>query len=394
MKKIKILLVTIIIFISTGCYNYRELTKLAITSAIGINKTEDGYELIIQVINTQKTGSDANASSDTPKFIVYKKKGRTIQEALRNIILESPRRLYVNHMALLVISEEVAKDDMDNIIDLFSRDSEFRKQFLVLISKEKDTSDVLSILTALETLNAKNIKDSLYTDKRYLGISNIVNFEDLLDSYINERMDIALPSITLQGSEKKGENDDNIKSSDPSARVILSGISVFKDNKLVGYLDINDSINVSYLNNTIDNTIYTYKCDNNKYTSIEVVKSKTGIDINKDDNEIKFVIKRKANINEMNCDVNIQNEKELQELETKIEKDMEKEFYKTIDKLVNEYESDICGFKEMIYKSYPKYYKELEKKYGDDLLKNINYKVDIKLELVAKGNILKEIANE
>ena len=119
MKKIKILLVTIIIFISTGCSNYRELTKLAITSAIGINKTEDGYELIIQVINTQKTGSDANASSDTPKFIVYKKKGRTIQEALRNIILESPRRLYVNHMALLVISEEVAKDDMDNIIDLF-----------------------------------------------------------------------------------------------------------------------------------------------------------------------------------------------------------------------------------------------------------------------------------
>ena len=73
---------------------------------------------------------------------------------------------------------------------------------------------------------------------------------------------------------------------------------------------------------------------------------------------------------------------------------MEKEFYKTIDKLVNEYESDICGFKEMIYKSYPKYYRELKQKYGDDLLKNTNYKVDIKLELVAKGNILKEIANE
>ena len=81
-------------------------------------------------------------------------------------------------MALLVISEEVAKDGLNDIIDLFARDSEFRKQFLVLVSKEKDTSDILSILTALETLNSKKIKDSLYTDEKYLGVSNIVNFED------------------------------------------------------------------------------------------------------------------------------------------------------------------------------------------------------------------------
>lgn len=394
MKKIKILLVIFLIFISTGCYNYRELTKLAITSAIGINKTDDGYELIIQVVNTQKTGSDSNSAGDTPKFIIYKKKGRTIQEALRNIILESPRRLYLNHMALLVISEEVAEDDMSNIIDIFARDSEFRKQFLVLISKEKDTSDVLSVLTPLETLNAKKIKDSLYMDKAYLGITNIVNFEDLLNSYINNRMDIALSSIELEGNEDKGEKDDNIKQSNPDARAILSGLAVFKDNKLKGYLDITDSINVSYINDTIDNTIYTYECGENKYTSIEVVSNNTNIIVDKDNNEIKINIKNKANINEINCKINLQDEDEIIKLEKDIEQDMKKSIYNTIDKLVNEYESDICGFKELIYKSYPKYYKELKEKYGDDILKNINFKVDVDLTLSAKGNILKEISNE
>lgn len=394
MKKIKILLIISLIFISTGCYNYRELTKLAITSAIGINKIDDGYELIIQVVNTQKTGSDSNSSGDTPKFIIYKKKGRTIQEALRNIILESPRRLYLNHMALLVISEDVAKEDMNNVIDIFSRDSEFRKQFLVLVSKEKDTSDVLSVLTPLETLNAKKIKDSLYMDKAYLGISNIVNFEDLLNAYINDNLDITLPSIKLEGNENKGEKDDNIKQASPDARAILSGLAVFKDNKLKGYLDVNDSINVSYINNTVDNTIYTYKCSDNKYTSIEVVSNNTNINVDKDNNEIKITIKNKANINEINCNINLQDEKEIKELEKNIEKDMKKSIYNTIDKLVNEYETDICGFKELIYKSYPKYYKELKQKYGDDILKNINFKVDVNLTLSAKGNILKEISNE
>ena len=37
---------------------------------------------------------------------------------------------------------------------------------------------------------------------------------------------------------------------------------------------------------------------------------------------------------------------------------------------------------------------ELEKKYGAEILKNLNYKIDINLKLVAKGNILKEITNE
>ena len=76
MKKIKILISLLIIFLVTGCYNYRELNKLAITSAIGINKADDGYELIIQVVNTQKQGSDGSSASEQLKFIVYKSEGK------------------------------------------------------------------------------------------------------------------------------------------------------------------------------------------------------------------------------------------------------------------------------------------------------------------------------
>lgn len=389
MKKIKFFIIIGMIACLTGCYNYRELNQLAITSAIGVNKDGDNYELLIQVINTQKQGTDGSSSSDQPKFVVYKTKGRTLQEAFRNIILESPKRLYVNHTALLIISEEIAKEGLNELIDIFARDSEFRKQFMVVISKKDDTNDIVSILTTLETLNAKNIKDSIITDSKYLGSSAVVPFEDLLETFLNDKMDLILPSVTMKGNDNKGKEGDNIKESEPDATVMLDDLSIFKGDKLVGYLNKQDSINVSTIRNEINNTIYTYECKKDKYVSIEITDSKT--EIKPDFKEIIINIKQKGNINEINCGINLEKHSDIEKLEKEIEKDMEKGILKTIDKSLNDFNSDVFGFRDILYKDNPNNYKKLTKEFGNDLLKNINFKVKVELNLYAKGNILKEI---
>jgi len=391
MKKIKILISLLIIFLVTGCYNYRELNKLAITSAIGINKADDGYELIIQVVNTQKQGSDGSSASEQLKFIVYKSEGKTIQEALRNVIIESPKRLYINHNALLIISEDVAKEGINDILDIFARDSEFRKQFMVLISKNDETEDIISTLTALETLNAKNIKDSITTDAKYLGTSSVVTFEKLLSNYLNKKIDISLPSVILKGNSNKGKNEDNIKESEPKSRVILSSLAIFDENKLSGYLDKKDSINASIIKNEIDNTIYTYKCQNDKYLSIEIIDSKSEIKIPNNTEEIKINIKQKANINETTCNIDLEKQEDLNKLEKEISNQMKKEILETINKSINKYNSDIFGFEDMLYKDNPNYYKKLKEKFDDEIIKNMNFKIDVSLNLYAKGNVLKEI---
>ena len=234
MKKVIIILFSV--FIVTGCYNYRELNELAIVSAIGINKTDDGYEVVVQVVNTQKQGTDSNSTGDQPKFIIYKQKGKTIQEALRYVVLESPKRFYTNHMTLLLISQTIAENGIQDILDYFARDSEVDKQFLVLITKDEKTDDVIGTLTALETLNAKNIKDSLLADKNYLGASEVINFEELLSTYLNKRKDITLPSVIIKGKKEEGEKEDNLKESEPSTRIVLDDIVIFKENKMVNFL--------------------------------------------------------------------------------------------------------------------------------------------------------------
>ena len=105
MKKIKLLVLILPLYFITGCFNYRELNELAITSAVGIDKTDDGYKTTIQIINTQKNGADTNSSMEQPKFVTYTSTGKNLQEALRSVILESSRRSNADHIQLLVLGE-------------------------------------------------------------------------------------------------------------------------------------------------------------------------------------------------------------------------------------------------------------------------------------------------
>ena len=111
MKKIIILF---IIFIFTGCYNYKELNEIAIVSSIAIDKKDDKY-----LVNAQVMNAKPSQESDSTQVIVYNSTGNTINEALRNMIMKSSRKLYGGHLSKLVVSEEVAKEGIINVLDMF-----------------------------------------------------------------------------------------------------------------------------------------------------------------------------------------------------------------------------------------------------------------------------------
>lgn len=391
MKKIKLIFPIFIIFLLSGCYNYRELNQLAITSAVGIDKIEDNYTVTVQVTNTQKTGSDSNATGNQAKFITYTKSGRTIQEAIRNIILECPKRLYVNHISLLLVSENVAKEGIHDILDFFSRNTEFRKQFNVIVTKTDDTSEILNILTPLETLNAKKIKDSIVADARYLGLSQVVSFEDLLKTYLNKKTEFVLTSVKYKGDYKKGEKEDNLKESSPNTNIIVEPLAVFKNDKLKGYMSHDDSITYTYITNRVESSIVNSTCGEDKNLAVEITNSKTSLAHVKNKPVINLKVKSSGNIKEIHCDLDLTKNENIEKLQKNIEKKLKNDIEKTIKKNIEKYNSDIFGFEETIFKSDPKYYKKLKDQYKDDLLKNIEIKVSVDVGLFAKGNIIRVI---
>lgn len=387
----KILITLSFIFICCGCYNYKELNDLAITSAIGIDKSDNGYKVTAQVVNTQKEGTDNNSSSD-PKIIVYEHTSKTVQEAVRYMVLESPKRLYPNHMQVIIISEDVAKDGILESLDLFFRDSELQKNFYVLISKDVSANQILKTLTPADSIVSSNIKKSLESDSSYLGITELVTYDELINTYLNPNKEISLPSVTLKGKKKGSDKIDNIEQSDSSTKVVLSQMAIFKDDKMIGYLDDKQSIALSFIKGKINNTIIKYKC-NGGYVVVETTNSKSSINV---DNKGNFRIKISgdAAINEVSCDINLENDNSISKINKQVNKEIKKNVNNTIKYVKNNYNSDIFNFLDILYKNQYSLYKKISSDWYKDKFKDSKIDIDVDIKVVEKGNTLRVIKNE
>ena len=371
-----------LIFLLTGCYNYRELNDLAIISGVSISKKDDIYNITVEVVNPKK--EQDTSSGKEPDYVIYEGTGNSMQEAFRNIVKESPQKLYGAQIDLLIIDEETAKEGLDEILDFFARDPEVRSEFYVVISKN---SDSLKVISPLVNLSSKSIVNSLESTNTYMGIANLITYHELLSNYINPYIEIALPSIEMIGNEAIGETNLNIETTTSSANNFISNMTIFKDNKMLDYLTKEESLGYNIIMGNTKTVLIRNEYDNNEFIVNEIIESKTEMKPNIKENEITINIKGTASISEINKKIDLESNKEIKKIEKDLNKKIENLVKDTIDSTNNKYNSDIYGFKDLFYKENPKEYKKIVSKYGDKFLSGLDIKVKSSIELIEKGNL-------
>ncbi len=113
MKKLLILLL-VPIFLG-GCYDYNELGDLAIVSGIGIDYKDEEFEVTFEILSTKKEGEQGSASSSTYNVSA---KGNTVAEAFSKNGNNMDKVPYYDHIKVVVISEDVAKEHLKQISEL------------------------------------------------------------------------------------------------------------------------------------------------------------------------------------------------------------------------------------------------------------------------------------
>lgn len=377
---IKKIILILIILLLTGCYDQKELNTIAIMTATEINKINNEYIVNAQVVNPQSSDKTVNAQAP---FIIYEGKGKTIHEAYRQIKLQSSRYLYPNHMEILIINQNLAKQDISEIIDFFLRIPDVRTEFYVLIGKN---DNILNITTPIDDVSATSILETMKTNNKYLGITNFVTFNDFANMELNENLEIILPSIEAIDYSEESQTISNTENTKIKSLYKLGNLAIFKNNKLEGYLTEDESIAYNIIKNKAKSILITYECEKNKYMTVEATDIKSNISTKNKIIDIK--IEMTGNINETMCNIKLNNQKNIEKIEKELKKYTEEKLLATINNIKKTYNSDIFGFLDQIYKQDYKTYTKINKSWYDKEFQNIKININTSINIIGKGNVL------
>ncbi len=387
MNKKKYLVLLILPLLLSGCYNYQELNDLAITTALSIDYDEESenFKIIAQVINPVKD-QDAKSSNET-SFINYQSEAKSLREAVRLVILDSPKKLYGAQLQVVILSENVLYEKLPDIIDFFIREPELRPEFKIIIAKDDKALEGISIQTLLDDLSSSNIVDSLETQAEKIGITTVVTLNDLTNMYLNPYLEIVLPSMIVKGNLEDGVEKDNLSSTIDETTIEISTTGVFKDNKFLGYLTEEESKTLNLIRGDIKNTIINMDIEDGIIV-FEPNSIETKLEVAVKENTVKMTITGLAKVKEITGLADLTNIEEVKKIQENFNKLTEEMVTKTFESIREKYNTDVFKFRDLYYKTDYKYFKENYEAWYEDIFPNLKLEVTSEIELYEKGNTL------
>ena len=383
MKRIKFLI--LLLPLLSGCYNYRELNELGITTAVSIDYKDNNFYVIAEVINPIKQ-QDASSSNNSP-FVNYNSSSSSLQDAFRKVVLESPRQLYAAQLEIIVLSEEVVNNHLEEVLEYFARDPESRTEIKIIVAKTEDSTKAITLQTLLTSLSSSNIINSLDLQSKVLGISYPVTLNELLNMYIDPYLEVVLPSMTLYGNYEIGDEKENITTSSPKAIVKIDGSTITKDNKILGYLDLEESKILNLINGKLKETIIKMNYYDG-YIIFEPNRIKVSRELDIKNNIIKIDISGYSKTKEIQSNIDLKDPKEVEKLNKALNMELEKKITDTFNSIREKYGTDVFGFQELYYRTNYKYFKENCTNWYEDIYPKIKLEVKANVRLYEKGSTL------
>ncbi|CRK81279.1 Ger(x)C family spore germination protein [Neobacillus massiliamazoniensis] len=379
---IVLMLFSISIPLLTGCWNSRELSTLAIVSAIGIDKSpkKNEYRVSFQIINPSENtaGTTGGGGGKATAVFVTTGTGSTLFEAIRKTSRKVPRQLFFAHIRLVIIGETVAKEGISELFDLFERAREARLTSSILIARGTTAESVLSMITPLERISGYSTVDKLESTEKVWAENIKTEIDDVIRALVSDGSQPAISGVKVLGDIKQGELKANVEQAKPLAILEISGIAIFKGGKLQDWMDNGESRGFMLVKNKVKSTIVKLNCQKKKDgIAIEATGSKTKVKTTFKDGKpvIHILVREEGNVAEVKCPADLSNPKEIAKLEKEWMKETKKEVLSAV-KIAQKEKSDIFGFGEVVNRQYPKEWEKLKQNW-DNTFSDIQVQVDV-----------------
>ncbi|OQP00105.1 Ger(x)C family spore germination protein [Parageobacillus galactosidasius] len=366
----------------SGCWSKKELTDLAFVIAVGIDKTKDGkFAVTFQVVNPGNVAGSTQrgGGSGGVPVSIYKATGDNLVEASRQASKKLSRLIYYAHTNLVVISEEVAKEGVDGLFDALERNSQFRSTAMVVIARHYSAEDALKILTPIDKISANQIIKTLQFSEKIWGQTIHVRVGEVINDLSSLGKAPIISGVEIVGSVPKGKRQTNVQASEPDARLNVNGLAIFKGDKLVGWVSGDTARGVLWILDKIEQTSVTIEWKQKKEAAAyKVVRAKTSVaaHMKKGKPSISVHIRAEGDIGEEFVSIDFANPKQIFALEKKAETSIKKEVVKAIEE-AKKAKTDIFGFGDVVYRSYPQQWKTMKSDWNDRYFPQLEVNVTV-----------------
>ncbi|MEC1260685.1 Ger(x)C family spore germination protein [Bacillus swezeyi] len=367
----------------TGCWDKRELTDLSLVSAIGIDKGENSkYVMSFQIVNPNNAtgGLQGGQGGDRPPVTNYSVAGNNLTEMSRHASTKISRELYYSHTNLVVVDEELAKDEgIVKILDVFDRDTDFRSTATIIISHGNKAKDFIKALTPIDKIPSNKVNKTLQFTEKQLGEHMKTSVQDVIKCLTSQARHPIVSAFRLKGSPQKAEKMENVQSTAPEATVEADGLAVIKEGKLVNYLEGKTARGVLWLRNKIDRTYITLQLKHERHSvTYDVIRQKTQVSAKLKNNRpaISVHIDVEGDIGEIGVPVRLEDPKVLNHIEKMVSQELKKELKHTID-VVQQNKTDVLQFGDAVYRSYPGIWKKIEPKWSNQYFPDLDVDITV-----------------
>lgn len=317
------------IMLMTGCWNYREIDKLAIVAGVAVDRGTAGrYRLTVEIAETTG-GRESKISS---KIIAME--GKTMFDAARNGISLVGQKLYWSHSKVILLSREIAGEGLTHILDWYTRDSETREDVYIMVSAGATAEEIFTGTPAVGHINSIELSDMVKSQES-LSKAPII---DILQYNIETKtkgLSAVVPAVRLKKADDKTVPE-------------IFGTAIIKNDKLEGFLNGEESMYLLFARNEVKGGVLVEMPADGDATpvSLEIFKSKTKTKpvVNGKDIEINLSVDTTVAIDEIESSRNYIDEDGRKKLEQTAETALKQKIEALIKKVQTEFDADIFKF--------------------------------------------------
>lgn len=240
-----------------------EVNRLAIVDLLALDAGDgDLIELTAQIIIPTRLGVGPTDGGQDPPFFVTGARGATVAEAVANLEKRVPRQIFLEHVQLLIVGEQLARRGLFPILDFLVREREIRPDLLVAVTPGR-ASSLLGLAPPLPAIPADAWKTVIRNER--VAVTSMRNLflalgEDGMDPFLTALAPAPLPEPGGAGGAGGGNGggagsggggggggQGSGGGGAAGGDMELIGAGLFRSDRLVGYLNREEALGLQLL---------------------------------------------------------------------------------------------------------------------------------------------------